>query len=169
VSESELKLDILVYRYDYFVKRVKAPLMKSINFISLGKFSYVMAMWHAFKIIRLCMKYPEPTKDNCKNPDALVMMDIWDEFFEWEDNPYRAPFFKLVRRISVGTLEHCDYDSQRISWWLMKLTKAYMDGKWQPHLPCTPFACWKDPEVIKAKEEAIEELVCNMAEKMGIV
>ena len=166
--ESELKLDILIHRRNYFIRKVKAPLMKSINFISCGKFGYVMAIWHAFQIIRLCMKYPEPTRDNCKTPDALVMLDIWDEFFKWEDNPYRDPFFKLVRRISVGTLEHCDYDSQRISWWLMKLSLAYMDGKWQPHLPCTPFACWKDPTVLEAKDKAIEEMVCDMAEKRGV-
>uniref|UniRef100_A0A6M3LIU3 Uncharacterized protein n=1 Tax=viral metagenome TaxID=1070528 RepID=A0A6M3LIU3_9ZZZZ len=160
--DSELKLDILVHRRGYFKDKVKAPLMKSVDFISCGKFGYCMAVWHAFQIVRLCMKYPEPTRENCKNPDSIVMLDTFEEFFKWERNEYRDPFFKLVRRIVVGTLEHCDYDSQRISWFLMKLTNAYMEGRWKPHLPCTPFICWNDPEVIKAKEEAIEETVMEL-------
>ncbi|KKL27005.1 hypothetical protein LCGC14_2389550 [marine sediment metagenome] len=166
---SKLTDDLLIKRYHYFKDSVKAPMMKSIKFISRGKFGYVSAIWHAFQIIRLLKKYPEPTRANCENPDALVMLDIWDEFFKWEDNKYRDPFFKLVRRITVSTVEHCDFDSQRITWWLMKLTQAYMDGRWQPLLPHMPFYCWTDPEVIKAREEAVEDMICTMAEKMGVV
>ena len=159
---SELGLDILEKRRAYFKYKVKAPLMKSINFLSCGKFSYIAAIWHAFKIIQLCMKYPEPTRENCNNPDALVMLDIWDEFFKWEDNPYRDPFFLLMRRVSVATVEHCDFDNQRITWWIFKLVQAYMDGKWQPRLPSTPSYCWNEPEVLKAREEAIEETVMEL-------
>ena len=95
-------------------------------------------------------------------------MDIWDEFFQLEDNPGRDSFFKSLRRISVGELEANDYLAQRLTWFIMKAVSMYMDGKWPPNPSCFPFSNWKDPEVIKAREEAVEGMICNMADKMGV-
>ncbi len=139
VYESELKNDILIKRRDYFMKSVKAPLMMAI--VLYGK------------------RYPEPTKENTKNPDSHALLDIWDEFFKLEDNPGRDPLFKALRRISVGEIEANDYYGQRVTWFLMKSVQAYLDGKWQPNLSCCPFACWKDPATIAATQEAIEDIL----------
>ena len=143
VRNSELKTDIMIHRRDSFIKYASQPLRLAI--ILYGK------------------KFPEPTRENCKNPVALVLLDIWDEFFELEDNPGRDALFKALRRISVGTIETMDYYEQRFTWFLMKLTMAYMDGRWQPNLPCSPFAHWKDTAVIEAKDKAIEDFIINHA------
>ena len=139
----DIKTDILVNRRKYYVDNVKAPLLMA--------------------VIIYGYRYPEPTREKCKNPDSLVLLDIWDEFFEYEDNPGRDRFFKALRRISIGELEANDYYSQRLTWFLMQLVTAYMDGRWKPNLPCSPFYCWKDPETIAAKEQAIEDLITTMS------
>lgn len=142
----DIKTDILVNRRKYFVDNVKAPLLMA--------------------VIIYGYRYPEPKRENCKNPDSLVLLDIWDEFFKWEDNPGRDRFFKAVRRITIGELEANDYYTQRFSWFLMKLVEAYMSGRWQPSLPCTPFYCWKDPDAIIAKDQAIEGMITTMSRGM---
>ena len=141
--ESEITDDILTKRRGYFMEKVKAPLMKAI--VLYGK------------------RYPEPTRGNTNNPYSHVLLDIWDEFFELEDNPGRDALFKALRRISVGEIEANNYYSQRLTWFLMKLTQAYLDGKWKPNLPCCPYICWKDPATIAAKHQAIEDMVISMA------
>ena len=144
----DIKTDILVNRRKYYVDNVKAPLLMA--------------------VIIYGYRYPEPKRETCKNPDSLVLLDIWDEFFQLEDNPGRDRFFKALRRISIGELEANDYYSQRFTWFLMKLVGAYMDGRWQPNLACSPFACWKDPETIAAKEQAIEDLITTMSKGVKV-
>ena len=146
VVDSELKTDIVLNRRNYFAKEVNPILRMAVNMY--GK------------------KYPEPTKENCANPDSWVLLDIWDEFFELEDNLGRDSFFKALRKITVGVLEPMDYYSERMTWFLMKLMMAYLDGRWQPLLPCTPFAHWKDPATIAAKDEAIEDFLSKQAKTL---
>jgi len=153
---SELKDDILNKRRSYFEFKVKKPLMKSI--VNLGKHGLLRNMWELFQLVKLCSKFPEPAKKKCKNPDSLVLLDIWDEFFKWEDNAGRNPLFRAIRRVSVGVLESDNYYAQRGSWWLMKLTKAYMDGKWQPNPDWSPMMCWRDPATNEARVKEINEL-----------
>ena len=139
VIQSELKDEILINKYRHFIDKVKYPLRAAV--VLYGR------------------RYPEPTRENIKNPDSLVLFDIWEEFFELEDNPGRDPFFKALRRITIGEIESNDYYAQRVTWWLMKLAQAYIDGRWQPNLPCCPFANWKDPATIEAKDKAIEDIL----------
>ncbi len=163
VVHSELKTDHLIKRHDYFVK-VKASLMASM--VGFGKSGYLGSILGIFNIIRFCMKHPEPTKENCTNPDSWVLLDIWDEFFELENNPGRNPLFRAMRRLSVAILESIDYYSERMTWFLMKLSTAYIDGKWKPNLPCCPFSCWKDPATIEAGDKAIEDFLMGQAETL---
>ena len=163
VVHSELKTDILIKRHDHFIK-VKASILDSM--VGFGKSGYLGSILGIINIIRFCMKHPEPTKENCTNPDSWVLLDIWDEFFELEDNLWRNPLFRAMRRLSVAILESIDYYSQRMTWFLMKLAKAYADGRWQPNLPCCPYSHWKDPATIAAKDEAIEDFLMGQVKTL---
>lgn len=122
---SLLSIDILRTRRQYFVDKVKAPLMKA--------------------LVILAGRYPEPTKENTDKHNTHVLLDIWDEFFKHEDNPGRDGLFKAIRKITIAEYEHDGYYSQRIDWFLKKLAQAYVDGEWEPPKSWNP-SCWRSDE-----------------------
>jgi len=160
---SELEEDILRRRRNYFAEEIKAPLMKSI--INVGRFGYLRNIWNIFHIVWLGMKFPEPTKENTKNPVSHALLDIWEEFFQLEKNPGRNLLFKALRRITIGVLESSNYYSQRAVWFLMKLAKAYQDGRLPPSPAWSPMSHWLDPATEEARVQEIHKLFASIGSK----
>lgn len=173
--DSALTKEILFYRRNYFKNKVKEPLMKALVWAFdkrartnpiLDRIKLFMAVWNVMQTVN---RYPEPTRDNCHYPLVLGLMDIWDEFFKWEDNPEHPdssehPFFGRVqlyrafRRAMLATLEHDHYYRQRGHWWTKKIYEAYRDGK-IPELPLLVpdrRVCWKEPVDKKELEDWIQ-------------
>ena len=156
--------DIILDRRQYFYEKVKSPLMKALVWafdkrgnanIVLDKILLFIAVWNVMQAVN---RFPEPTKENCEQPLIHALIDIWDEFFKWEDNPEhpdadKHPFFgrvqlwRALRRASIGILEHDNYYRQRGHWLIEKIVKAYLDNKIPPLLPVMPDrrVCWNEP------------------------
>ena len=118
--------DILKDRRQFFVDKVKKPLMKA--------------------LITLANRYPEPTRENVKDPYALAWIDIWDKFFEMEDNPGRLPLFKAIRKVMICEPGHDPYYRDRELVILELLFEAVLEGKVKPRSLDHPQDCWKvDP------------------------
>jgi len=169
-GESEITSDILRKRRQYFVKEVKAPLMESLVKIGhiekvngfLDKLRVLIYLW---RMVGSICKYPAPTKDNTKKKITHVLLDIWDEFFTYETNDSRAPLFRAIRRISATECEHDNYYSQRMTWFLKKLTVKYLNGEWPALESWCPMDNWNDPaiqlEILKAAQEFRYNLTIN--------
>ena len=82
---------ILTSKRQYFIDKVKAPLMRS--------------------IIELARKYPEPTAENCIRPNSLVLIRIWDKILAREDNLGRDQLFRAVKKLDILASEN------KLGWW----------------------------------------------------
>ena len=81
-------------KYSYFIRAVKAPLMKAVIVIS--------------------KRYPEPTHENVLKPNSHRLLNIRDEFLRCEHNPHTEEFFRAAFRIIIVTYEHDGYYARRI-------------------------------------------------------
>lgn len=133
-----LSKEIIKDRRQYYINKVKTPLMRV--------------------IIKLCMRYPVPTKENCKWPNAHALIDVWCEFFQYEDNPAhpdpekhpdfgREALFRAIERITICEYEHDHYYRDRMDWFVEKLVEKYLSGEWHPRMPIRPDrrVCWDEP------------------------
>lgn len=134
--------DILRKRRGYFIDKVKRPLMKA--------------------LIILAKRYPEPTRENCKKWNTHTLLDIWDEFFEYEDNPGRNGLFQAIRKLTVGEYEHDSYYAQRMDWFLERLFERYQSGEWKPLEPHNPAGCWVEPSAVEAWNKLKQELAADV-------
>jgi len=134
-NESLIYHDILRERRQYFIDKVKAPLMKAILIIS--------------------NRYPEPTRESTKKQMSHILLDIWDEFDK--HNTARKPLFKAIRRILICEVEHDNFYSQRMTWFLGELLKRCQSGEWPKLQPWCPMDCWNDPIVIEERNRARAE------------
>lgn len=162
--DSPLAQDIILHRRQYFINKVKQPLMKSLvwafdkrkkaNWL-VDRIKLFIAVW---SVMQTVFKYPEPTRENCYKPLTHALMDFWDDFMKWEDNPEHPdpdnhPFFgreqlwRAARRVELSTVEHDAYyeqrDHRRIEW----MVRAYLGGKILPQFPAFPDrrGAWREP------------------------
>ena len=131
--------DILQFRRHYFIDKVKKPLLKA--------------------LILLADRFLEPTRENTRKQNTHVLLGIWDEFFEYEDNPGRDALFRTIKKLIVDVYEHDDYYSTRIDWFLGRLFKKYLSREWLPLKPWYPSRCWLEPTVLEEKKKVVRELL----------
>ncbi len=117
---------ILKDRRQYFIDKVKAPLMKA--------------------IVLLAGRYPEPTVDNTDHPNDRAWLRIWDRFLAMENNPGREPLFKAMRKVIVCESHHDYYYRDRMNVILELWLDEVLAGNWKPRPADHPDICWKvDP------------------------
>jgi hypothetical protein len=91
-------------------------------------------------IVTLALRYPEPTEENCTQPNTQILLDIQDEFWECEDNPEREALFEAIWRMFIVEYEHDPYYRHRIDWMLEKIAKS----NWTLRPEGEPSAYWKE-------------------------
>ena len=156
IGNSLLTVDMIVTRREYFIKKVKSPLMKGLIACTSGC-SKLLIPLHVIGIVIAITRFTEPSRENCRKQMSKVLMDIWDEFEKWENNPGRAPLFKAARKISLCITESDNYYSQRLTWFILKLVLKYLLGEWPAHESWTPEMCWTNPHTLAELEKAKKE------------
>ena len=106
---------------DYFIDKVKSPLMKAI--VIIGN------------------RFPEPTRENVLHPNSQRLLDIQDKFFEYENNSGRKALFKAAFRIMIAVYEHDPYYHYRFDWFLEMISKS----GWKVRSYGHPVTHWKEP------------------------
>ncbi len=109
---------------EYIIDKAKKPLMRA--------------------IVVLANRYPEPTRDNCLNPNSHLLLDIQDKFLEYETNSGRIELFKAIFRIFIGEYEHDPYYRSRINWFFEEIVELTMNGKWAPRGMMRPISFWQE-------------------------
>ncbi|KKN75139.1 hypothetical protein LCGC14_0382980 [marine sediment metagenome] len=161
---SKITLDMLIERKQYFIHKVKAPLVK--GFVGClgrgnGLLSRILLLWDVWCIVTSVLRYPEPTKDNVKKHMSHVLLDTFEEFEGY--NTVKPHFFHAVRRFLVSTCEHDSDESQRVTWFLKKLSSKYVSGEWPPLEPYCPSLGWTEKSVQEAVAKERQELRKRMA------
>ena len=135
----------------YITDKVKTPLMKA--------------------IIALANKYPEPTRENCIQPNVHRLFDIWDKFLEYEHNTGREALFAAAFKLLIAEYEHDPYYRFRFDWMLEEIEKS----NWKPRSRI-PMDRWSEPGAIGVSPEpwssvcAIEEPDASMyVEKLSAI
>ena len=155
--------DILVNRRQYFIKKVKAPLLNNILSIKRGHWwNKLRAFISAFSLIE---KYPAPTKGNISETNTLVCLDIAEKFNKYYNNWMRKPLFNVVYRLFFGTTAHDLHYASVRDWWAEEIVKAILAGKWQlrqegwpeKHYTQNPtvIELWTEPEPYGGKHSII--------------
>jgi len=157
--------DILIHRRGFFIRNVKAPLVKNLVKFASNKTSWIGSIFALIGIIKLCKKYPEPKKENTVKPNTHALIDIWDEFFEYEvNNPHTDALFRALRRLSLGEYEHDPYYANRIDWFIEKLAEKYLSGEWKPREAYAPTGFWREPSVLEGQRQ----LKNSLLERVGL-
>ena len=103
----------------YVIDKIKKPLIKA--------------------IITLANRFPEPTRDNCIQPNSQILFDIRDKFFEYEDNPCRKALFEAAFKLLIAEYEHDPYYQYRFDWFIEQI----MESDWQPRKIRIEH-CWRE-------------------------
>jgi len=123
----------------YVIEKIKTPLMKSI--VAFGKGGSWLGMLIALiQIIRTAKKYPVPSEEIVQHPNTLILLDIQEKFFRYEDNPGRNALFRAIWRIFIDEYEHDPYYRYRIDWVLEEVSKT----DWLPR-EMREVQCWNGP------------------------
>ena len=112
----------------YVIRMIKAPLEKA--------------------IILAARRMPDPTRENVGRHNALVLMDIRDEFFKHYINPSKMKLYQAAIKIGIGIVAHDAHHGWILSWWIDKLVEERMKGNWIPKAETFSRAgCWQDDEI----------------------
>ena len=103
------------------IDKIKTPIMKA--------------------IIKLAMRYPEPTKDHTLLPKTHILIDIQNKFFEYQAVTSRTPLFRAMWRMFIVEYEHDPYYRDRIDWVIEEIVKS----GWGVRPIKFPKKCWKEP------------------------
>jgi len=95
------------------------------------------------RIISICMRYPEATKENTTRHNTHILIDIKDKFFEYEYNPGRDLLFKAAWKMLIAEYEHDPYYRHRFDWFIEKIKES----DWEPRIKTRPSrdGLWNEP------------------------
>jgi len=93
----------------YVIDSIKAPLLSA--------------------IVKYCLRYPEPTHENCNNLNSHFLIDLRDEFLRRETNLGRRKLFQALWRCFIGEYEHDVSKTRSLDWIFLKLHEAILSRK----------------------------------------
>jgi hypothetical protein len=137
---SSLARYILRDRRRYFIDKVKAPLLMA--------------------IVKYALRYPEPTRENIKKHNSLILLEIWEAFERY--NQVKPHLFHAAKRLSIGEYEHDGVYSSRMDWLLEKLVEKHNSGEWWPRKPWLPADFWEEPTVVEERIKMQEDLMADI-------
>lgn len=108
----------------YFIKKVKAPLMKV--------------------LILVANRLPPVTKENTHYKNTHTLIDIFDKFFEhfWRLDPDREKMFRGAFKIFLAEIEHDILYRDPFNWFIEEIIKAILRGDWEERTNGHPIPYW---------------------------
>jgi len=97
-------------------------------------------------IIVFASLIPEYTRENCLEPNSLVLFDIKDKFFQFYTNKSKIKLFEAAWKIAIFENEHDPHYRYTIFGWVIEeIVEAVLDGRWQPRPAGHPSIYWNEP------------------------
>jgi hypothetical protein len=85
-------------------------------------------------------KRPELTKGDSQLANVHTLIELEDEFFQYENNPGRTPAFKFIWKSGIGLYNESEYCRYPIDWVLERLKAK----PWLPRDKHKPLHFWKE-------------------------
>jgi len=100
-------------------------LVSARNFVIRHKFVFEKA------VIAFASILPEYTRENCLEPNSIVLFDIKDRFFQFYANRSKEQLFHAAFKIAIFENEHDPHYRNIVFGWIVEeLVEAVLDGKW---------------------------------------
>lgn len=93
-------------------------------------------------IIAYAAILPEPTRDNCTNPNTHILLDAMEKFLEYDTNDSKRKLYKAAWKIGISEVEHDPSYADRGGWLIEFLANSDYKPRSQGH----PNRLWKEPE-----------------------
>lgn len=139
---------ILLTKRNYFIHKVKAPLMEAI--IKLGNSRWWERAFILFDIVKLIRLYPEVTRTNTTDKNTLACLSIVEKFNSYHKNRMRQPLFEQFYKLMLPEIAHDLYYNSIFSWWVEEIIKKILAGEWEPRPedwpPCGDKTFMKNPD-----------------------
>ena len=140
---TNLREFLLADKRDFIIDKVKAPLMNTL-----------VQLVNLIKV--------KPTVQNCKHPNSIVLLRIWDRFFKSEANPGREPMEHAMADGTVYMNEHDPYYRYRGDTLAEDWLTEVLEGNWKPRPPDQPLSHWRtDPNVRSIGADFIKAMYNN--------
>jgi hypothetical protein len=105
---------------DFIVRVIKAPMVGLLN--------------------QVADHLPEPTKENMHQPNTLTLIELRDEFFQFENNPGRYKVFKGIWNFLIFLYDYDNYYRYRIDW----VIERWKTKPWLPREKHRPEHFWRE-------------------------
>lgn len=116
-----LKHEINRFNREYYIEKVNAPL------INLA--------------VKFCERYPDPHDYEVLHPNSKRLLEIWDEYLEYEGNNRIKKVVNALLRAVISKMEHSPNWRDRIFWFVEKLR----EGFWKERSLNHPENAWNEP------------------------
>ena len=138
---------------DWVISFVKKPLFDAI--ISAGtKFNE---------------KFGDVESQNLTFGNTKVLIEAWEDFFNYENNPARNKLFRALKDITVSEYEHDYYYAFRFNFFLELLIIAVLKGKWKTRPENTPSTHWRAVKPYGGEYTIIAEIQKHREEIIDIL
>lgn len=119
---------IIKDNFDYFIEKVKAPMMNTI--IQLGK------LW------------PTPTWENLVHPNAHLLLKHMEEYEEYEQiEGVRKEMMLTAFKVVIDVYDHDVVYRKRLDNLIESIVDDVIKGRWQPNLDESRLLLWSEQDV----------------------
>lgn len=122
--KNNMLTDWMLKEHGEYVVKVKACLLKA--------------------IITLCLRYPQPTEQNCNKPNTHFILDLEKRFFGHYTCPQRIELYRALFRLWADEYEHDDSHAKNFDYLLGELHQAILERKYKLYPPDQFTVYWKE-------------------------
>ena len=139
----------IYYRTPYqqtLVYDIKAPFNQAMTVLTnpgSSPVAKIRAVNQLRKLVPVILSLPEPTRENTRQPNTHILIDIRDQFFRRLVLPTRWKFLRAMVNFVIFIYD-TDFYRGFIDWWVEELRKS----DWKPPGPMQP-----DPHHFKSEQE----------------
>ncbi len=123
-----MRQQIIDDNFDYFVEKVKKPMMLAI--VKLGK------LW------------PEPKWNNLDHPSSQILLEAMEQYVKFERiEGIRKDMMMTAFRVVIAVYDHDPFYRHRLRWLIKLLTTATATVRWNMDEEAVPFPhLWDGPD-----------------------
>ena len=118
------------------IKTMKDPLRLAIRDVGYGNkgiLSSLRTLRAIWRIYKVCQRYPVPTRENSRNHNTIVLLDLRDWFFSHFESVgwgARTPMFLSVWNMFINLYEHAGEYTDIFNVLIERLVEVSNEGQW---------------------------------------
>lgn len=113
------------------IHTMKGPLRVAIEEVGCGKkgiLNSLRTLRAVWQIFRICRRFPVPTRENSRNHNTIVLLELRDWFFDHLN--MRVPMFWSVWNMFINLYEHAGEYTDVFNVLIEEVVKIHNNGQW---------------------------------------